>query len=216
MAAPITAVDPAPAPLRHELKFPLAPGEDLELARRLARLFPRDSHAGPGGSYRVTSLYFDTPSDRALREKVEGTGRREKFRLRYYGEDTGRLRLEKKFKVGSLCGKRGAPLGREEALRLLGGNWGWLLDPGEPLFVELYSKLRGQLLRPASGNLDFARLDQTQRSGRRLRRQLPRQQKIAGIARRDMDFFPGKTEVLDIIEEDQFHVSHILFSSFCN
>ena len=150
MAAPITAVDPAPARLRHELKFPLAPGEDLELSRRLARLFPRDSHAGPGGSYRVTSLYFDTPSDRALREKVEGTGRREKFRLRYYGEDTGRLRLEKKFKAGSLCGKRGVPLGREEALRLLGGDWGWLLDPGDPLLVELYSKLRGQLLRPAA------------------------------------------------------------------
>ena len=55
------------------------------LASRLGKLFPRDGHAGPDGSYRVTSLYFDTPYDTALREKLDGVDRREKFRLRYYG-----------------------------------------------------------------------------------------------------------------------------------
>ena len=42
------------------------------LASRLGKLFPRDGHAGPDGSYRVTSLYFDTPYDTALREKLDG------------------------------------------------------------------------------------------------------------------------------------------------
>ena len=50
-----------PPGLRHEWKHQIAPGEDLVLSARLGRLFPRDSHAGADGSYRVTSLYFDTP-----------------------------------------------------------------------------------------------------------------------------------------------------------
>ena len=50
-----------------------------------AKLFPHDPHAGADGTYRVTSLYFDTPYDSALREKLDGVNRREKFRLRYYG-----------------------------------------------------------------------------------------------------------------------------------
>ena len=75
-----------PLRLRHELKHQISPQEDLVLAGRLRRLFPHDAHAGADGSYRVTSLYFDTPYDAALREKLDGVDRREKFRLRYYGE----------------------------------------------------------------------------------------------------------------------------------
>lgn len=84
-----------PFRLRHEVKHQLSPQEDLVLASRLRKLFPRDGHAGPDGSYRVTSLYFDTPYDTALREKLDGVDRREKFRLRYYGERPDFLKLEK-------------------------------------------------------------------------------------------------------------------------
>ena len=56
-----------PLRLRHEVKHQISPQEDLVLASRLGKLFPRDGHAGPDGSYRVTSLYFDTPYDTALR-----------------------------------------------------------------------------------------------------------------------------------------------------
>ena len=59
-----------PVRLRHELKHQISPQEDLVLAGRLRRLFPHDAHAGADGSYRVTSLYFDTPYDAALREKL--------------------------------------------------------------------------------------------------------------------------------------------------
>ena len=51
--------------LRHESKHQVSPQEDLVLAGRLRRLFPHDAHAGPEGSYRITSLYFDTPYDAA-------------------------------------------------------------------------------------------------------------------------------------------------------
>ena len=137
-----------PVRLRHEWKHQIAPPEDLVLSDRLRRLFPHDRHAGPDGSYRVTSLYFDTPYDAALREKLDGVDRREKFRLRYYGEAPAWLKLEKKFKVNGLCGKRSARLSREEAERLLAGELNFLLERGEPLLAELYSKIQGQGLQP--------------------------------------------------------------------
>lgn len=134
--------------MRHELKHQISPPEDLVLSGRLRRLFPHDRHAGADGSYRVTSLYLDTPYDAALREKLDGVDRREKFRLRYYGDDPAWLKLEKKFKVNGLCGKRSARLSREEGERLLAGELDFLLEREEPLLAELYHKLRGSLLAP--------------------------------------------------------------------
>ena len=134
--------------LRHELKHQISLQEDLVLAGRLRRLFHHDAHAGTDGTYRITSLYFDTPYDAALREKLDGVDRREKFRLRYYGERPDFLKLEKKFKVNGLCGKRSARLTWSEAERLLSGEDAFLLERGEPLLSELYHKLRGTLLRP--------------------------------------------------------------------
>ena len=90
--------------MRHEFKHQIAPPEDLVLSGRLRRLFPHDPYAGPDGSYRVTSLYFDTPYDAALREKLDGVDRREKFRLRYYGERP------------AVPGGGGAPAGRRSGL----------------------------------------------------------------------------------------------------
>ena len=126
-------------PLRHELKHRINLREDLVLSQRLKKLFPHDKNAGPDGTYRVTSLYFDTPYDSALREKIDGVNRREKFRLRYYGMDTSFIRLEKKYKISGLCGKRSARMTQEQVK---------VLDSDEPLFIELYSKIKGKGLRP--------------------------------------------------------------------
>ncbi len=144
-----TELSPAPAfRLRHESKHQILPQEDFVLSRRLRRLFAPDQNAGPDGSYRVTSLYFDNPYDSALREKLDGLGRREKFRLRFYGQDLSFLRLEKKFKLNGLCGKRSLRLTLREALMLLEGRCDFLPAAGDPLALEFYTKLRGGRLRP--------------------------------------------------------------------
>ena len=130
---------------RHEYKHWISPQEDWVLARRLEKLFEADRHAGPGGVYRVNSLYFDTPADTALRQKLDGVDRREKFRLRYYGQDTGFLRLEKKSKKNGLCQKLSARLSEEEVRLLLAGQIDFLLHSGQPLLVELYTKMRAGL-----------------------------------------------------------------------
>ena len=134
--------------MRHEYKYRISLQEDLVLSGRLRRLFARDAHAGPDGSYRITSLYFDTPYDRALREKLDGVDRREKFRLRYYGRDPAWLKLEKKYKINGLCGKSSARLSREEAERILTGDAEFLSCREEPVLRELYSKMQGCGLVP--------------------------------------------------------------------
>ena len=139
---------PAFQAMRHESKHRISLREDLVLSRRLRKLFPHDRYAGEDGSYRVTSLYFDTPDDSALREKTDGICRREKFRLRYYGSDPSFIRLEKKFKVNGLCGKRSAVLTPEQTRSLLAGDRSFLREAADPLFIEFYSKLTGKGLRP--------------------------------------------------------------------
>ena len=147
--APIMTIEPVKAvSLRHELKHQINLREDLVLSQRLRKLFAHDKHAGPDGFYWVTSLYFDTPYDSALREKIDGVNRREKFRLRYYGEDTSFIRLEKKYKINGLCGKRSARMSAKLVKQVLSGDIHFLLDFGDPLFVEFYSKLKGKGLRP--------------------------------------------------------------------
>ena len=101
MAIPATTTEPR---LRHEEKHQVNLREALVLSRRLEKLFPRDPHAGPEGFYQVVSLYYDDPYDTALRQKLDGVDRREKFRLRYYGEKPAFFKLEKKYKVKGLCG----------------------------------------------------------------------------------------------------------------
>lgn len=134
--------------LRHELKHSLNAGQDRLLASRLRKLFPHDKNADSHGVYRVSSLYFDTPGDRALREKIDGVNCREKFRLRHYNGNLSYIRLEKKYKINGMCGKRSARISAEDVEKLLAGEIGFLLESGDPLLQELYSKMRGQLLAP--------------------------------------------------------------------
>ncbi len=134
--------------LRHELKHSIAGGEDLVLSSRLRKLFPHDQYADSHGVYRVSSLYFDTPSDKALRQKIDGVNMREKFRLRHYNGNLDFIRLEKKYKINGLCGKRSAKITAEQVQKLLDGDIAFLLESGVPLMQELYSKMKGQLLRP--------------------------------------------------------------------
>lgn len=133
---PAMMINKTPVSFRHELKHLITPGEDRIISDRLGRLFPRDSHAGPGGVYQVNSLYFDTPEDKALLQKISGVDKREKFRLRYYGESPDFLRLEKKIKKGGLCSKRSARLSYKQAEKLLKGDIAFLLESKDPLMIE--------------------------------------------------------------------------------
>lgn len=132
---------------RHEWKHEISYGDMLVLRQRLPNIMKRDIHA-IDGKYLIRSLYFDNASDKALREKVDGVNIREKFRIRYYNNDTSLIHLEKKSKVNGLCLKDSVTLSFEQAQAIANGDYGFMIDSGVPLIQELYSKMMSQGLRP--------------------------------------------------------------------
>ena len=132
---------------RHEWKHEINYADMLTLRTRLSTVMKRDRHAS-NGAYQIRSLYYDTLSDKALREKLDGVDIREKFRVRYYNGDTSFIVLEKKSKINGLCAKKQCRITEEEAQKLVDGDIAWMLSGDRPLCRELYSKILSQGLRP--------------------------------------------------------------------
>ena len=132
---------------RHEWKHEISYADLLCIRQRLRAVAGTDPHA-QGGKYRVRSLYFDTPGDRALREKIDGADPREKFRIRCYNGDASVIRLEKKMRRGGLGTKFSAEVSAEETRKLIAGDLDWMPASGRPLVQELYCKMRYQGMRP--------------------------------------------------------------------
>ncbi len=132
---------------RHEYKHEITPGDMLVLRSRLSAVMKKDVHT-IDGKYFIRSLYFDNAQDKALTEKINGVNIREKFRIRYYNHDTSVIHLEKKSKINGLGIKESAVLTEEQAQAIVGGDYEWMMNSGEPLIQELYSKIKSQGLRP--------------------------------------------------------------------
>lgn len=132
---------------RHELKYEITPADYWTLRPRLRAVLRPDPHVDEDGTYRIQSIYFDNYQDKALREKVSGTAKREKWRIRWYGNDLSFFMLEKKRKVDSLCMKFDARLTGEECRRILRCDTDWMLER-EDLLREFCCCQRAQQLRP--------------------------------------------------------------------
>ena len=133
--------------LRHEWKHEITYSDMLAIRQRLSAIAKRDSHT-VNGKYFIRSLYFDNLSNKALREKLDGISRREKFRIRYYNGNTSVIHLEKKSKIGGLGNKQSADLTAEEAQWIVDGKLDWMLHSNRPLVQELYVKMTTEGLRP--------------------------------------------------------------------
>ena len=132
---------------RHELKYQIGPADHLALRQRLKAVMQQDLHTGADGRYTIRSVYFDNYRDKALRDKINGVSRREKFRLRCYNGDASYLVLEKKSKIGGLCAKEQCCLTRPQTEALLAGD----TQSGEAdaaLLRELHRRMQTEGLRP--------------------------------------------------------------------
>lgn len=132
---------------RHEWKHEISWSDLIAIRQRLRAVAKPDIHA-IDGKYFIRSLYFDDPLDTALREKLDGVNRREKFRIRYYNFDLEPIHLEKKSKQNGLGSKAMASLTAKEAQAIVDGNLEWMANSDRPLIQELYVKMRTQGLRP--------------------------------------------------------------------
>ncbi len=134
--------------LRHEYKHQINDADKILLRNRLRHIMNVDEYADENGEYLIKSLYFDNYSDKALREKIDGTDKREKFRIRYYNNDPSFIRLEKKSKINGLCNKVSARINAEECEKIINGDIAFLLTKDSDLLKEFYAKMHYQLLRP--------------------------------------------------------------------
>ena len=133
---------------RHELKYQIHFADYLAMRQRLRPVMKPDAHTRADGRYMIRSIYFDNADDKALREKINGVQKREKFRIRYYNDDLSFIMLEKKLKYNSLCRKIETRLSEQECRALLLGNTSWMLRHPAGLVRELYCKMNTQQLRP--------------------------------------------------------------------
>ena len=133
---------------RHELKYDIAYSDYIAMRTRQKAVMKADPHTNSDGRSQIRSIYFDNSDDKALREKVDGIARREKFRIRYYNDDLSFITLEKKMKINYLCLKYDAPITEVELKMLLQGDLEWMKEKQDGLISELYAKMTYQRLRP--------------------------------------------------------------------
>ncbi len=132
---------------RHEWKHIINASDMIAIRQRLRAVARTDANAAEG-KYVIRSIYFDNLSDRALREKLDGVSRREKFRMRYYNGDLSEILLEKKSKQSGLGTKERVLLSAAEAQQIIDGDTEWMLHSGRALVQELYVKMKTGGLRP--------------------------------------------------------------------
>lgn len=132
---------------RHEWKHEISYMDYIAVRQRLQAVCKLDSHA-TDGKYKIRSLYFDNAEDKALLEKLNGISRREKFRIRYYDDNTNYIQLEKKSKISGLCNKISTPLSKEETEQIISGQIDWMKTSERALIRELYIKMTLEQLKP--------------------------------------------------------------------
>lgn len=132
---------------RHEWKHEVTPSDRIALRQRLGAVCKLDSHA-TNGSYRIRSLYFDNLADKALREKIDGVDRREKWRIRYYDGNTNLIHLERKAKAHGLGTKDSCSLTANEAQSIVEGNTVWMSRDDRQLVRRLAMAMTCGGMRP--------------------------------------------------------------------
>lgn len=117
------------------------------LKERLGIILKEDSHNGENG-YIVRSVYFDSNGNKDYRAKVDGIDNRKKIRLRIYNPDDNYIKLELKEKVNGRQRKRSISITRDEAVRMLKGDYGFLFENSDNLARTLYYYMTKEMYRP--------------------------------------------------------------------
>ena len=133
--------------LREEKKFLINIADFRSTSARLEKVMAQDPHNGVNG-YMIRSLYFDTPYDTDFFEKQAGIELRRKIRLRCYDPKADFAMLEMKQKQGSRQLKRSLRVSREDAVRLIKGDYEVLLRYAEPFAAEIYGFMKTRVYVP--------------------------------------------------------------------
>lgn len=143
---------------RHELKYFLNDLQSEWLSHVLKQLLKEDGHGTPDKGYLVRSLYFDSFDDECLFQKQSGLLMRKKIRLRTYGvSGSDVVKLEIKYKYGSMVLKESASVSAEDAKELVCGNFKVLLSYHNPIHNKVYGIFVSRAYKPKVV-VEYARL----------------------------------------------------------
>ena len=133
---------------RNELKYSIDFMQYQLLRKKLSLVLKLDPNAGPNGTYHIRSIYFDDFKNSALFEKQAGVARRKKYRIRIYNYSDECIKLERKTKVNQQVHKDSTRISKEEAEKMLAGEFSFLETTDNQLLREVYLESRCNLLRP--------------------------------------------------------------------
>ncbi len=123
---------------RHEYKYVVPYQVMLSLKKELGEVLIIDR----GDSYKVRSLYFDSPDDIDYYDKQGGEMQRKKIRLRIYDINDNYAKLEIKGKNDIHQLKESLLLSKNDALNIINGNYECLLEKSDDLAKRLYVYLK--------------------------------------------------------------------------
>jgi len=107
---------------RQEYKYFINNADVYKLSTILKSLMKLDKYAdSKTKDYTVTSLYFETPNDDDLNEKLDGVLIREKHRIRLYNHSHSAIKLETKKRNGTVIAKDSTQIEITDAVDLGNG-----------------------------------------------------------------------------------------------
>jgi len=118
------------------------------LKLRAQGILERDVHAGDDGEYLIRSLYFDSPEDACFYENEDGVDPREKYRIRIYNCDSGRISLECKAKTRGMTAKTACLITRDQCEYFMEGRIPEADESRFPGQRLLFYRMRERNLRP--------------------------------------------------------------------
>lgn len=128
------------------------------IGSRLGAILERDIHSGQDGKYLIHSLYFDDFKDSAVKANDAGISKREKYRIRCYGNQYDFMKLECKEKEGGRCHKETCLLSPAEYQKIMDGNAEEVFWQTEkPLLKQFCVRCMNGYLRPKA-IIDFERV----------------------------------------------------------
>lgn len=133
---------------RHEYKYMIDACQEQILKLRAEGVLMHDPHVRQDGTYLIRSAYFDDIFNSCMKENVDGTDPRSKFRIRYYNSDTNRISLEKKSKNRGMTLKDACRITKEECAMFLEGEVPPLPPDAPQIKQELFNEVMLRGLTP--------------------------------------------------------------------
>jgi len=136
---------------RHEYRHEINLCDAMALISRLKLIAKPDVPNGCDDRiFRVRSLYFDNNEDKVFTDERDGTNYREKFRLRFYGDNTDEIFIERKISAHGMISKFVEPITKEECLSIITGDTEFLAHSKSAVKTQLYSKIRTDGIYPTT------------------------------------------------------------------